>query len=88
MKKVFSKAFYRVLTYLTDTHQDPTVANYSLYHRKVVDALKNMGDYSRYYPTMNQWVGFRLTKMEIRHAERNDGIWFSYSFKKRLNITF
>jgi polyisoprenyl-phosphate glycosyltransferase len=88
LKKFFSMVFYRLLTYLTDTHQDPSVANFALYHRKVVDALKNMRDYSRYYPMMNQWVGFRLTKLEIRHAEREDRKRSSYSFKKRLNLAF
>jgi dolichol-phosphate mannosyltransferase len=88
LKKFFSMAFYRVLTYLTDTHQDPSIANFAIYHRKVVNALKSMGDYSRYYPTMNQWVGFRLTKLDIRHAEREDGKRSSYSFKKRLNLAF
>lgn len=88
LKKFSSRAFYRLLTYLTDTHQDPSVANFALYHRKVVDALKSMGDYSRYYPMMNQWVGFRLTKIDIRHAEREDSKRSSYSFEKRLNLAF
>jgi len=88
LKKFFSRVFYRVLSYLTDTYQDPSIANFALYHRKVVNALKSMGDYSRYYPTMNRWVGFRLMKLEIRHAEREDGIRSSYSFKKRLILAF
>jgi polyisoprenyl-phosphate glycosyltransferase len=86
LKRLYSKMFYRLLSYLTDTHQDPNIANFALYHRRAVNALKSMGDYSRYYPTMNQWIGFRLAKLEIDHAEREDGIKSSYSFKKRLNL--
>nr|NQU93384.1 glycosyltransferase family 2 protein [Bacteroidota bacterium] len=86
LKKLYSKIFYRVLSYLTDTHQDASIANFALYHRKVVDALKGMHDYYRYYPTMIHWVGFRMTKMEILHAEREDGKKSSYNFKKRLNL--
>lgn len=86
LKKFYSKVFYKVLSYLTDTHMDASVANFALYHRKVVDALMSMHDYFRYYPTMIQWVGFRLTKLEIEHAEREDGIKSSYNFKKRLNL--
>ena len=88
MKKLFSKLFYRLLSYLTDTHQDASLANFSLYHRKVVDALKSMNDYSRYYPTMIHWVGFRMAKLAIQHAGREDGKKSSYSFKKRLTLAF
>ncbi len=88
LKKLFSKIFYRLLSYLTDTHQDASLANFSLYHRSVVDALKSMNDYSRYYPTMIHWVGFRLVKLDIQHASRTDGKKSSYNFKKRLALAF
>lgn len=88
LKKMYSRMFYRTLSYLTDTHQDPSVANFALYHRKVVNALKSMQDYNRYYPTMIHWVGFRLTKLEIAHAERTDGKKSSYNFRKRLTLAF
>jgi dolichol-phosphate mannosyltransferase len=88
LKKNYSRIFYRTLSYLTDTHQDASIANFALDHRKVVDALKSMNDYNRYYPTMIHWVGFRLTKLEIEHAERNDGKKSSYNFRKRLTLAF
>jgi polyisoprenyl-phosphate glycosyltransferase len=88
LKKMYSRIFYRTLSYLTDTHQDASVANFAIYHRKVVEALKSMHDYYRYYPTMIHWVGFRLTKLEIEHAERTDGKKSSYDFRKRLNLAF
>lgn len=87
-KKVCSHLFYKTLSYLTDTHQDSTVANFAIYHRCVVDALGKMKDYYRYYPTMIHWVGFKLAKLEIEHAERTDGIKSSYNFKKRLALAF
>ncbi len=88
LKKLFSKMFYRTLSYLTDTYQDASLANFSMYHRNVVNALKSMNDYSRYYPTMIHWVGFRLAKLKIQHASREDGKKSSYSFKKRLALAF
>lgn len=88
LKKIYSRAFYKTLSYLTDTHQDARVANFALYHRKVVDALKQMHDYYRYYPTMIHWIGFRLTTLQIEHAQRTDGRKSSYNFKKRLNLAF
>jgi glycosyltransferase involved in cell wall biosynthesis len=86
IKKFCSRTFYRMLSYLTDTHQDSSVANFAIYRRTVVDALKSMNDYYRYYPTMIQWVGFKSTKLEIEHAERTDGIKSSYNFRKRQTL--
>lgn len=85
-KKFASRAFYAVLTYLTDVKQDPTVAHFMLLNRKVVDALQHIADYHRSYPMLVKWVGFRVAKVEIQHAEREDGKSSSYSFKKRLNL--
>jgi dolichol-phosphate mannosyltransferase len=87
-KKLLSRVFYRVLGYLTDTDQDASVANFAIYHHKVVAALKSMKDYSRYYPTMIHWVGFRKSKVQIPHKRRLDGKISSYSFKKRLRLGF
>jgi len=85
LKKLFSKYFYALLSYLTETKQDGTVANFALCHRKVIDAMASMKDYNRYFPTMVKWVGFRLTTLSIEHVEREDGK-SSYTFKKRLRL--
>jgi dolichol-phosphate mannosyltransferase len=37
---------------------------------------------------MIHWVGFRLTKLPIAHAERPDGKSSSYNFRKRLTLAF
>ncbi len=85
-KKFASQAFYAVLTYLTDVKQDPTVAHFMLLNRKVVRALQRIADYHRSYPMLVKWVGFQVAKVEIEHAEREDGKSSSYSFKKRFNL--
>lgn len=88
LKKLFSRIFYKILSYLTDTDLDASIANFALYNRKVVNALKSMNDYYRYYPTMIHWIGFKMAKLDIQHASREDGIKSSYNFKKRLTLAF
>lgn len=88
IKKTGSWLFYKVLSYLTETEQDHSIANFILYKRKVVTAMAKMGDYHRYYPMINKWVGFKVSKLAIKHAERKDNIKSSYSFKKRLRLAF
>ncbi|MCB0380119.1 MAG: glycosyltransferase family 2 protein [Flavobacteriales bacterium] len=84
-KKILSRIFYSTLGYLTETKQDRTVANFVCYHRKAVNALALVKDHNRYYPMLQQLIGFNYTKVEIEHAEREDGK-SSYSFKKRLRL--
>lgn len=86
IKKFGSKQFNQLLGYLTDTIQDETIANFVLYRRKVVEAMLSMGDYRRYYPLMNHWVGFNTCKLPVPHAERSDGKASSYSIRKRVEL--
>jgi dolichol-phosphate mannosyltransferase len=81
-----SKIFNRLMGFLTDTKQDESLAEFAIYHRKVVDAMASMGDYRRYYPIMNQWVGFKSCKINVEHQERTDGKESSYSIKKRIEL--
>jgi len=84
-KKFLSYSFYKVLGYLTETEQDSSVANFVLYSRKALDAISELKDHNRYYPMLIQWVGFNTAKIEIEHAEREEGD-SSYSFRKRLRL--
>lgn len=84
-KRLSSTIFYKVFSFLTDTKQDKTVANFGIYHRKVVDAILDMGDSIRYFPIMAQWVGFRKYYLPVVHAEREIGK-SSYSLFKLLKL--
>jgi len=84
-KKSASNLFNKVLGYLTDTEQDPTIANFTLFHRKAVDAMDSLKDHNRYYPMLVQWVGFNRSKVIINHADREIGK-SSYSLSKRLGL--
>lgn len=87
LKRLSSAVFYKVFSYLTDTHQDKTVANYGIYHKKVINAILSMNDNIRYFPTMSQWVGFKKTYLPVVHAPRKEGK-SSYSFRKLLELAF
>jgi dolichol-phosphate mannosyltransferase len=84
-KRLSSKIFYSLLGYLTNTEQDASIANFGIYHRKVIDAILQMGDYQRYFPTMVKWVGFTRTKIPVEHALRDEGK-SSYTFGKLLRL--
>lgn len=84
-KKMSSTLFYMVFSFLTGYKQDKTVANFGIYHRKVVNAILSMGDSIRYFPIMAQWVGFRKYYLPVQHAEREIGK-STYSLFKLLKL--
>jgi len=87
LKKVSSRAFYKVLGYMTDTEQDASIANFGIYHRRVIDAILSMGDHIRYFPAMVQWVGFKRIGLPVKHTERGYGK-SSYSLRKLFLLAF
>jgi dolichol-phosphate mannosyltransferase len=85
LKKLFSAAFYRTLGYLTGSDQDESVANFGIYHNKVIRAVIGMRESIRYFPTMIKWVGFRTTKLDVVHDHRADGK-STYNLRKLLRL--
>ncbi|MFD1466668.1 glycosyltransferase family 2 protein [Hymenobacter caeli] len=84
-KKLVSRLFYRVLSYLTEVPQDPAVANFGIYHRRVIAAVLAMRESIRYFPTMVRWVGFRAGYLDVAHAGRARGP-SSYRLSQRLHL--
>jgi len=84
-KKLSSSIFYHVLSWLTGMKHDPTIANFGVYSRKVIDAINSMPESIRYFPTMVKWVGFQTTTVSVEHAKRKTGKT-SYDFKRLLNL--
>jgi dolichol-phosphate mannosyltransferase len=85
LKRLGSRWFYGLLSYLTDTPQDAAIANFGLYHRRVMEAVLALGDTVRYLPTMVRWVGFRAATLEVQHARRRAGR-SSYSLTHMTNL--
>ncbi len=84
-KRSMSRWFYKVLSYLTETEQNAEIANFGIYHRRVVDAILSMKDKIKYFPTMVKWVGFSRTEIIVTHAAREKGK-SAYSFKTLLYL--
>lgn len=84
-KRLFSRLFYKALGYLTGTAQDPSIANFGVYHRKVIQSITAMREPIRYFPTMVRWVGFRQTAVDIVHGAREIGTT-SYNYRRLLRL--
>lgn len=80
-----SRMFYATLSYLTGRPQDRTIANFGMYHRRVVDAILSMRDHMRYFSVMVRWVGFRTAVIPVEHAKRQGGK-SGYSLAKLFSL--
>jgi len=85
LKRLSSKLFYRTLAWLTGSHQDETIANFGIYHQRVIREIISMRESIRYFPTMVRWVGFRQTTIDVIHAA-NEERGSSYNFKRLFNL--
>ncbi len=84
-KRLFSKWFYLVLGYLTDTDQDPAIANFGIFNKKVIASVLSMKDYHRFFPTMVRWVGFEKAIIDVEHSQRQSGK-SNYSLGKMVKL--
>ena len=85
VKRLSSKFFYWLFAWLTETPQDPEVANFGVYDRKVVDAVLKMNDERKFFPAQVKWVGFNKAKLSVKHAERYKGK-STYNFRNLLTL--
>ena len=84
-KRTQSKMFHAVFDYLTDRKSDPTVANFGIYHRKVIEAVLEFGDCVKCFPLIVTYVGFATAYVPVLHVARKSGK-SSYTFGKALRF--
>ena len=84
--KVFvSDCFYSVYSYVTDVKYDPTLCNFSISKREVIDNYCRMREMHRAFTMYLLWMGYRWTKLKVEHNERFEGK-SGYNFKKRMKM--
>ncbi len=86
-KRVTAKAFYRILSTLTDTDIPNDTGDFRLIDRKVADAFNAMNEHSRFIRGMVAWLGFKQTPIEYVRDERYAGET-KYPLRKMLKLAF
>lgn len=84
-RRLMSKSFYNLLSFLTNTEQDADTANFGIYSRKVIDAITSWNEETKYFPAIVQWVGFTRTHVVVEHGARFEGR-SSYSLSKLIRL--
>lgn len=86
-KRKFSKLFFAVFGYFTGIKYDASIANFGVYNKKVINAIKKMKEPMRAFFPMVQWVGFSKTAVEVAHGSRYAGK-STYNFGKLFKLAF
>ncbi len=85
LKRMSSRYFYKVLSYLTETEQDEAIGNFGIYSKKAIDAVKSQRESLRYFPVLIRWVGFRSVSIPVEHSPSSERK-SSYSFRRLFNL--
>lgn len=83
--KFLSKMFYKVYSYFTDGNYDPSICNFSISRRRVIEQYCKMSEHNRAYTIFIKWLGFKQSTIDIEGDARFEGK-SSYSFRKKLKM--
>jgi dolichol-phosphate mannosyltransferase len=84
LKRLSSQTFRSIFNFLTGMKLD-NVANFGIYHSKVVSEYNKMKEYARSFGSLIQYLGFRSCIMDVKHGERFEGK-SSYTFLKLFRL--
>ena len=87
LKKLSSNVFSAIYGFFTDTKYDNEIANFGIYHKKVIQSILAISDYIKYFPLFVNFVGFKSISIEVEHAVRDSGST-SYSLSKLISLAF
>ena len=73
VKRLMSRAFYKLFSYLADMEYDGQVGNFRIVSKKVVENFRQMREQLRFFGGLVNWMGFPTTSIDVQHAERFEG---------------
>jgi polyisoprenyl-phosphate glycosyltransferase len=85
-KRISSKFFYWVYSYLSGIATDESTANFGIYHSKVITEYNKMKELARSFPSLVQYLGFKSCAIDVKHSKRFDGS-SSYNLSKLFHLS-
>lgn len=87
LKRLSSRLFHWVYSYLSGMKTDRTIANFGIYKKTVIEEFNQMEELARSFLSLLNTLGFKRSAIEVKHSERFDG-GSSYSLRKLLSLSF
>ena len=73
IRKLNSIIFYKLINKMTNNLVPIGVSDFRLVDRKVIDSVKKLTEYNRFYRGFFAWVGFKSTGIEFERQKRFSG---------------
>lgn len=73
IRRLNSKFFYFLINKLSNNQIPKGVSDYRLVDKKVIDAVKRLGEFNRFYRGFFSWVGFKSIGLEFERNPRFSG---------------
>jgi dolichol-phosphate mannosyltransferase len=86
-KRVTSKLYYRLFSYLSGVEIQPGAADFRLLDRQVLDEILKFGEQGLFLRGIVHWVGYATTSVSFDCCERNAGK-SGYSLRKMLTLAW
>lgn len=87
-KKLSSTLFHAVYDWMSGHKSDDTIAEFGIYSAKVVAEYNKLKEVSRSFNFLIEFLGFRVTTVDVQHDARADEEGSSYTLKKLLTLAF
>ena len=84
-KKFCSRAFSMFYNFLSNTRIDPTLDNFSIASRRVMENYRRLRESSRAHGLALLWCGFRAGYVDVDHAQRFAGK-SAYNLRRSVNL--
>jgi len=87
LKKMSSSLFWWILRKFSGVYIPPGQTMLRIMSRRLVEAVGEMREHARFIHGMIAWTGFRVTTLEVQHAQRVKGKT-KYSLPKMFRLAF
>jgi len=85
LKRKTAWMYVGMLSYLSGQHINPSVGNFGIYHRSVIDVITSLKEQGRTFGLLALWAGFRRTEVKVTHVARPYGET-SYSYRALIRL--
>ena len=87
-KKMSSKLFHSLYDRLSNRKSDEAIAEFGIYNAKVIAEYNKLKEVSRSFNFLIDFLGFRVTAIDVQHDARADEENSSYTLRKLLKLAF
>lgn len=81
LRKINSSIFYLIINKMSKNLIPKNVSDYRLVDKKVIDAVRSLREYHRFYRGFFSWVGFKSIGVEFKRQKRFAGKSKALTFK-------